>query len=143
MGFLDKMKSMKNAVTGGGAKVFIICDNFSQEEPFEITVRAEIKDANIKISKVYLDVVGSEVISIRDSEGVYNSNSDTVSTRFNIADAEVLNANEVYEWKAMIELPQDSPAIYYGNDCSHTYKAKAGLDAPGNDPDSGWIQLHR
>jgi len=142
MGFFDKMKSMKNAITGGGAKVFIICDNFSLVEPFEIIVKAQIKDADIKISRVYLDIIGSEEIVIRDSEGTFESNSDTVNINFDIAGGGILKANELYEWKAMIELPKDSPAIYYGNDCTHTYQAKVGLDAPGNDPDSGWIRLH-
>jgi hypothetical protein len=53
MGFFDKVKAMKNAVTGGAAKVSIDCGKLSFDEPFNIVVRAKTEDAPVKISRVY------------------------------------------------------------------------------------------
>jgi hypothetical protein len=66
----------------------------------------------------------------------------TVNFEITIANAQELEANQSYEWEAEIELPSNAPAVYKGRYCLHTYRAFAGLDCFGNDPDSGWIDLH-
>ncbi|MEI8631791.1 hypothetical protein P4S72_06145 [Vibrio sp. PP-XX7] len=156
MGFFDTLKAMKNAVTGGAAKVSFDCDTLSYTEPFKATVRAQIGDANVNASRVYILIEGYEKVQVPDVDVVYDvedgtterrvetvyASHKTVDLEVTIADAQELEANQSYEWEVELELPSDAPSIYEGRFCQHTYKAFAGLDCFGNDPDSGWIELH-
>lgn len=155
MGFFDKLKSIKNAVTGGSAKVFLSSEYLTIGEPFEVTVRAEVADAPLKIDRVYLKIVGSEEIEVPDVDVIYDEEGDvegrrvetvraeveTVSLEIHVADGEELEANGSYEWKVEVQLPPNAQPIFRGKYCQHTYAAFAGLDAFGNDPDSGWVEL--
>ena len=44
MGFLDKVRTLKNAVTGGGADVSVEISQATPGEAFEVIVRAQIAD---------------------------------------------------------------------------------------------------
>ncbi len=155
MGFFDKIKSMKNAVTGGAAKVYLDCEHISYTEPFQAIVRAQVGDAPLKINRVYLKIEGREEIEVPDIDVMYGEEGDshqrvetvhalnkTVDLEITIANSEELKANDSYEWTADVELPSNAPSIYKGRFCQHIYQAYAGLDTFGNDPDSGWIELN-
>ena len=154
MGLFGKLKAMKNAVTGGAASVYIESENLSFTEPFKIKVIAQTGDAPVKVSKVYLKIVGTEEVEVPDVDVVYDDDGDeyrraetvwasneTIELEILMAHGQELEANETYEWETEVELPEGAPAIYRGYYCQHTYQAFAGLDCFGNDPDSGWIEL--
>lgn len=155
MGFLDKIKAMKNAVTGGSAKVFLDVDELSFDSPFKITVRAQTNDASVKVNRVYVKVQGLEEIQVPDIDVMYDGDGDaqrrvetvrasykTIDIEVTVAEGQELEANQSYEWETEIELPSSAQSVYKGKFCRHTYRAFAGLDCFGNDPDSGWIELN-
>ncbi len=155
MGFLDKVKAMKNVVTGGAAKVYLDSETISYSEPFKVTIRAETGDSPVKISRVYLYVKAREQVSVPDVDVMYDDNGnesrrmetvrashETVNLDITVASGLELEANQTFEWEVEVELPSDAPTIYNGRFCEHTYRAFAGLDCFGNDPDSGWVDLH-
>jgi len=154
MGFFNKMKAMKNAVTGGAAKVYIESEDISYTDSFKITVQAKIGDANIKANSVYVTIQGNEEVEVPDVDVIYDDEGDrhrkreivyashrTLNLKFEIAEEQELEANQTYRWEVDIELPEDAPSIFKGRFSEHTYKAIAGIDCFGNDPDSGWIEL--
>lgn len=153
MGLWDKVKSVKNMVTGGGAEVSVIFEHERQTlgEPFRVLIRAEIKDADIEIEKVYLNVRAAEHIEADGIEIEYEGGeqeiereivrkqTETFRLQVEVAEAQTLSANESYEWQAEILIPEELNGTYEGKFAWHVYELFAGLDAPGNDPDSGWI----
>ncbi len=150
MGLFDKVKSLKNALTGGGASVTLDSENVELGHPFKIAVRAQIGESDIKAEKIYLYVYGQEDINIdtvgRDEDGREYSapmkcDNHTVKLELDIDGPQTLTANEEYTWEVDVELPENAPPIYQGCYCRHLYHAMAGIDCFGNDPDSGWIEL--
>lgn len=155
MGFLDKLKSIKNVITGGAAEVYIDCEKMSFDEPFRVVIRATTDDAPVKISRVYLKVVGNEEVNVPDVDIEFENNGEvhrkvenvqaeqqTVNLEITVAEEQELAANQTFEWEVEVELPSNAPQIYKGHFCQHIYVAQAGLDCFGNDPDSGWVELN-
>ncbi len=145
---------MKNAVTGGAAKVYLECEELSLTEPFKVTIKAQTDDAPVKISRVCLRIVGCEEVQVPDVDVIYDeegngqrrtetvrASHETVDFEITVAHQQELEANQFYEWETEVELPEDALAIYKGRFCQHTYRAFAGLDCFGNDPDTGWVEL--
>lgn len=155
MGIMNKLKSFKNALTGGAAKVEMTCEVFSLHEPFTISIQVTTGDAPVKINNVYLNVSGKEEILISDYDVEYDRDgekhttretihrsAETVSMKIKVDQEQELEANETYNWEVEVTLPEHALPVYYGEHCRHTYSAQAGLDCFGNDPDSGWLTLH-
>lgn len=155
MGFLSKMKAIKNAITGGAAKVYLDAPEIDFGAPFELVVRVEVDDADVKVDRVYLELEGIEEVEIPDTDVIYDRDgveerrreivrASTTTTRLNLTldEAQVLVANEKYDWTCTIELPESALAPYFGKHCQHFYRARASLDCFGNDPDSGWVALN-
>ena len=154
MGFFDKVRTLKNAITGGGAEVSVEIAQATPGEAFEVIVRAQVAEDAIDIDRVYLQIRGSERVEVPDVEVVRGSGDDeesttetvsveteTFSLEVNVADQQTLAANEEYEWRATAELPSDALPRYRGKLCEHAYEARASLDCTGNDPDSGWVEF--
>ncbi|BFM49001.1 hypothetical protein [Marinomonas sp. THO17] len=155
MGLFSKLKSIKNAVTGGAAKVYIESEALSFTEPFRVMITVQTDDAPVKINRAYLKVVACEEVEVPDVDVEYDNDNDqayrkletvwasndTIDLDLTVADGQELEANETYKWEVEVELPQGAPAIYRGHYCQHVYRAFAGLDCFGNDPDSGWVEL--
>ncbi len=169
MGFMDKLKQMKNFVTGGHAKVFLEIVEPSLDEPFTLKVKAVVGDAPVKVARVYGYIKGSERVTIenvkvseehtevvaedeygdgevvdREVEVGHRDVSRTKQTAYvevNIAGAQELEANQEYTWEAEVKIPADSLPTYDGFNATHFWFAQAGLDVAGNDPDSGWIKF--
>lgn len=155
MGFFDTLKSMKNSITGGAAKVYLDVAPAALGEPVEFMVRAEVQDADLKISRVYLEIEGREEVEVPDTDVVYEidgvadrrteivrANYVTAQLEVTVSEGQELEANSSHEWTVSVELPVDALPSYRGHYCSHGYIARASLDCFGNDPDSGWVEVH-
>jgi len=151
MGLWDKIKQAKNFVTGGGADVSITFE--SMEVPvggsMKIKVTALVKDAPLKMDKAYVKIRARETVQAKDrdhnngrstTETVRNS-VDTWKHEMPISGGQQLEANQSYEWEAEIQIPNGNNPTYRGRNAWHEYEVFAGLDVPGNDPDSGWQQI--
>jgi len=151
MGFF---KNLKNMITGGAAKVTLEVDQPSLTEPFTVRVQADIGDNDCAVRRVYLQVCGTESVEVPDVDVARQRGDSTVIERetvrtsvttadftVTIAPAETLKASHTYNWETEITLPPDCLPTYRGRLAQHLWQIKAGLDLPGNDPDSGWIDL--
>jgi hypothetical protein len=154
MGLLDKVKSLKNAVTGGAAKVYVDVQNAKLSEPFEVTVRAQPQGCDVKFDRVYLDLEGIESVEVPDYDFEYEEGGEkrkkreivrksakTVDLKLTVADAGEIKDGETAEWKIEVNLPDGSIPDFRGRYARHSYRIRAGLDCFGNDPDSGWIDI--
>ncbi|TBR41596.1 hypothetical protein CBF23_009820 [Marinomonas agarivorans] len=155
MGLLNKLKALKNTVTGGAASVYIESEAVSFGEPFALKVIAQVKDADVKINRVYVEIQGIEEVEVPDTDVIYEYEDDdyevrrelvsaqveTLTLELTLDHAQVLKANELYEWQANIELPEHAQGFYEGHYTQHYYIARASLDCFGNDPDSDWQPL--
>jgi hypothetical protein len=150
MGFLDKIKSAKNLVTGGGAKVQVQVDGDARRgQSISVTVRAQIAGGAMNVSKVYVRVRAVERIEMtvrdRDDPGDrdrVNEHWESFSQEFPVTGPLELEANSQHEWSAEIQLPSSAPATYLGRNANHVWEFQAALDVKGNDPDSGWQQIN-
>lgn len=154
MGFFDKIKSAVNVVTGGAAEVNIAFGEVKFGEPISLTVRALAK-SDLKVEKVYLKIRGVEDIEVddvdyvdRDGDGDKERKYENICKRHEtfemeqvIAGTQELEDEQEYEWTVEIQLPDHLQAPYRGRYCNHTYQVFVGLDAFGNDPDSGWVTI--
>ncbi len=154
MGFFDTIKSIKNVITGGAADVCIEITPVTFGEPFDVTIKAQLDSADLKIDRVYLEIEGREEIEVPDVDVIYYDNNEqerrteivraqclTTSLEIIVDEAQTLNAEQGYEWNVRVELPEEALPLYAGEYCRHYYVARASLDCFGNDPDSGWIEL--
>ncbi|MEN7549279.1 hypothetical protein AAG747_15250 [Rapidithrix thailandica] len=156
MGFFDKLKQVKNMVTGGGAVVNVAPANQISDgnEPVSLTISCQVKDADLSVRNVYLKVKAIEEVVARDidiareedgelrryQEDVSNT-VETYSTEIQVAGAETLEANQSYEWTVDLEVPANINGTYRGRNATHEWKVYAGLDVSGNDPDSDWVTI--
>ena len=151
MGFLDKLKSMKNMVTGGGAKVSLQLDRtISPGEKVAVLVRCQVEGGDISASKVYVAVRAVETVDLvhRDRDRGQRGDKDrvhddevTFSQEFTIHGAVQLAANSTQEWRGEITLPNNVQPSYRGKHAKHEWSVLAAIDVSGNDPDSGWVEI--
>jgi hypothetical protein len=149
MGFFS---NLVNKITGGGAKLSLVADNPKLNENFKVEIKAIVADADLKIDKVYLYLKGVERTQVRNVDFPASGSSsaqkrdvhgeeETARTEFVVANAQTLNANQEYTWTYEVRLPSGALPTYNGRNAWHEWFLLAGLDAPGNDPDSGWIKI--
>lgn len=151
MGLFDKIKNISNLITGNGAEVSLQVSGGSVNEIIIVDVTAVIKENPIRIEKVYLYVKSVEQINIPDSmlpkQGdrraepvdIYHDVFDR--QEYVLAPAQILEASKTYNWSYDLYLPGYAVPSYEGKYANHDWKFYAGLDAKGNDPDSGWINV--
>ncbi|MEH0155918.1 hypothetical protein V6R21_17360 [Limibacter armeniacum] len=154
MGFFDKLKAVKNMVTGGAAEVVASIEHdgeLSVGEPFNIKVQALTKDADLKIGKVYLKLRAVEHIEAEGIEVEYEGGEreveheivkktvETYNHEILVDGPQTMEANETYEWNVEVTIPEKCNGTYNGVHAEHRWMFFVGLDAFGNDPDSGWI----
>ena len=145
MGLMDKLKSAKNMVTGGGAKVHLEVGQVTVGEDTEVLVRAVVAGAPVSISRVYVIARGQERIkmTVRDEDDRsdrdhINKTWESFSQEFLLTGPLELEANSQHEWRGQVRLPNNSQPSYQGRNANHVWEFQAGLDMKGNDPDSGW-----
>lgn len=146
MGLFNKLKNAVNSITGGGAKVSVLVDSPSREAPFTVQVKAVVADQDLTISRVYVKLSGLEEVVVHNvrRENFTHDEHESATTfeqEFVIAGEQTLQAKQEYAWEAQVEFPKGCPPTYRGRNAKHELRILAGLDAPGNDPDSGWLIL--
>lgn len=135
MGFF---KDLKNKVTGGAATVRVSVPAARRGQAVPVQVQATAK-ANGKVSAVYLLVRATENAEFKDSKNEKVRGSKTsYENRIMIAGAQEIKEGETYSWEGQLELPVNANPTLRGAIIDHTWEVQAGLDMPGNDPDSGW-----
>ncbi|MEA1928972.1 MAG: hypothetical protein U9N73_12270 [Candidatus Auribacterota bacterium] len=152
MGFFDKMK---NFVTGGAADVTVEAIEPNLGGPFLVKIHAAVEDTDIPIKKVYLKVVSLETVVVKEVEmaRIIDEKMETVrediektttvhDQKIEVAGEQTLKANEEYDWETTVTLPDNALPSFIGITAKHEWKILAGLDASGNDPDSGWVLIH-
>jgi len=150
MGFWDKVKSVKNMVTGGAADMEVMLpDERSLGEPFIVRISAIMK-GDLNISKVYLKIRAMEYIEADGVEIEYEhgeqeiereivrKSTETFHQDYNVSGPEELEEGETYTWEYEVVLSDDLNGTYQGVHALHQWEIYAGLDAMGNDPDTGW-----
>jgi hypothetical protein len=135
MGFF---KDLKNKVTGGAATVRVNVPQGKRGQTVPVQIQATAK-ANGKVSAVYLLVRATENAQFKDSNNEKVSGSKiSYENRVMIAGAQEIKEGQTYNWEGNVELPQTANPSLRGGIIDHTWEVQAGLDMPGNDPDSGW-----
>jgi len=150
MGLFDSLKSVVNMVTGGAATVTLEVGAPGADRVYPVKVKAVVDAADLKIEKVYLQVEGSESVTIRNHKEIGSnqpgkdiSASETTHTQeVTIAQGQVLKAKQAYEWTGSFQLPPGLPGVYQGKNAAHVWRVFAGLDAAGNDPKSDYIHFN-
>lgn len=149
MGFLDKLKGLKNAVTGGAADVFAEVGEARPGGVVPVRVRAAAK-ADIKAKSVYVLVSATEEATVPNVEvarngGVHreavHGEHQTFDVRVDLAGPQTLQNGQEYSWEGSFQLPPNVSPSFYGQTIKHAWYVQAGLDTFGNDPDSGWIEF--
>lgn len=151
MGFF---KGLKNFVSGGGAEVGLEAGEAVRGQPLAVKVTAKIADSDIEVRKVYVRLRATEEIDIPDVATIDDSGRDkgkierglerreqTYDQEIQVAEAQTLKANQSYTFEGAVPLPLSVPPTFMGRYCKHQWRITAGLDKPGNDPDSGWTVI--
>ena len=137
MGFF---KDLKNKVTGGGATVRVTVPATQRGRAVPVQVQATAK-ANGKVSAVYLLVRATENAAFKKDGEKISESKTSFETRIQIAGAQDIKEGETYNWDGQLELPVNTNPTLRGAIIDHTWEVQAGLDMPGNDPDSGWQSI--
>ena len=140
MGFF---KDLKNKVTGGAATVRVNLASAQRGRAVPVQVQATAK-ANGKVSAVYLLVRATESSEFKVNNEKVQGSKVSFETRITIAGAQDIKEGETYNWDGQLELPVNTNPTLRGSIIDHTWEVQAGLDMPGNDPDSGWqaVDVH-
>lgn len=135
MGFLG---DLKNKITGGAATVTLqVPSSLRRGAASTVKVQATAK-ANGKVAAVYLLVRGTESCEFKTNGETVRESHISFEHRVTIAGAQEIKAGEVYNWEGQVELPTSTNPSLSGKLIEHRWEIQAGLDMPGNDPDSGW-----
>jgi sporulation-control protein spo0M len=143
MGFLDKMKSVGSAMTGGAAKVSIEYPHQVMKPgdsmPVKVTVVSMGKE--VKSGGVFVDVYAEENGKVKCKTCGHEADlrRETVKQAIPVGPAFVLQPSETKVFDATIQVPSGQPT--YNGQVSHQWKIRGRLDAFGNDPDSGFQVL--
>ena len=148
MGLWDTLKGAVQSMTGGAAEVQVEVGASTLGAPTFVRITAQA-NADIDIQSVYLLVRAHEEAEVRDVDYDYEDgrrrieyvrgHHQTFSGRFEIAGAQALSSGQNYTWEGEFVIPEDNHPSFDGYMISHTWQLQAGLDARGNDPDSGWL----
>ena len=145
MGLMDKLKAAKNAVTGGAASVSLEIGPAQRGQAVAMKITATAK-ANLKAKRVYILVRAVEEAMVEDYDtgrGRETVRGEHVSHQLEVevAGETAMAEGETASWSAEVPLPMGVGPSYHGRIIRHVWRAQAGLDTPGNDPDSGWIEF--
>ena len=152
MGLFSKMV---NYVTGGSAQVDVDIDDASLSTPFSARVTAEIHDDNLKIEKVYLrfrctegklaGYIEEDKITTDNERILQEMNEWDIKTIFR-TDVDVVGETELvsgesYQWTTQVDLSEAEFPSKKTDGYEIRWEVQAGIDVPGNDPDSGWVKI--
>ena len=152
MGFFSKIK---NYVTGGAAEVKLVFENqvVDGSDPVRLFIHARAKD-DCKVKEVYFRMRGIETYVKREETISTDSDGDSsrtyrdvvktdihIGTKTTVARDISLVAGDEEKWLVEFEIPANSCPTFHGKEVSFKWEVYAGLDMPGNDPDSGWVEF--
>ena len=143
MGFLDKMKGVGQAITGGAARVSIEYNHGQLSPggslPVKVTVVSMGKE--VKSSGVFVDIEAHEhgQVKCKHCGQMTEVKNETIKQAIPVGPAMVLQPNETKVFEATINIPMGQPS--YNGNISHEWKIRGRLEAFGNDPDSGFQSL--
>ena len=137
MGFLDKLKSVKNTLTGGGAEVYLSANASEEFFGYEYEITVKVGDADLKAEDVYVITKGVEEVEVLEADIVYDRQGEVdfrpdlvraSHTSFelrNVIELEekVLSANETYAWQIEVELPENAQYPFRGRFCQFSHLA--------------------
>jgi sporulation-control protein spo0M len=140
MGFLDKMKSVGTAMTGGAAKVSLEYPHktLMPGESIQVRVTVVSMGKEVKSGGVFVDIHAVEhgQVKCMTCQKMVNVNNDSVRHAIAISPAFILQPGETKTFESTIQIPSGQPS-YHGT-VSNEWKIRGRLDAFGNDPDSGF-----
>ena len=149
MGLFDKLKAATNAITGGAAVVQLEIQQGSLSQGVVVKVHGHAK-ANVRITSVYIDFIGTEHARVRGvkqhshlnsmgNTGDVNGAQATAQQRFTISGPQDLVEGQSYTWDANCALPHGGMPSFQGQTIGYAWTARAGIDTPGNDPHTGFV----
>lgn len=155
MGIFDKLKQIKNYISGSGAQLHIVLDNsaIQTEGRVKVTVFCQVKEHDVLVDKLYLKLKAEEKVRYKvnnsstsnNNRNRHNANANKSAYVVTFKDDLIidqnfrLDANGEYEWQAEFTIPSNIPGTYRGINAQHEWQVLAGLSKKGNDPDSGWV----
>ena len=150
MGIFSKMK---NAVTGGAAKVSIEYAPGTYKPgdsiPVKVTVASSTKD-EVKSKGIFVDLQAVETGSVTGNGTCPNCQNNTnhrveldhatFEQQIPLCGAFILKPNEVKVVEGKITIPSTAQPTFHGS-IDHTWSMRGRLEAVGNDPDSGFYVI--
>jgi len=140
MGFLDKIKSVGSAMTGGAAKVSLEYPHqpLKPGDPLAVKVTVVSMGKEVKSSGVFVDIHATEKGQFKCSRcgETTQIQMNTVKQAIPVGPAMVLQPNETKTFESTIQIPMGQPT--YNGQINHEWTIRGRLDAFGNDPDSGF-----
>ncbi len=143
-------------VTGGSAEVEIDLKEATLNKPFSVKVTAKGLHNNVDIDRVYLlircregkiiEFKATDNQPLTDNEKILNEmkewDVDTVAEMdHTVSGKEELKKGKNYEWSSIVDLSKYDKVSVSGEKHFVKWEVQAGLDVPGNDPDSGWQEF--
>ena len=153
MGFLNKMI---NYMTGFSAEVGVEIDNANLKAPFTVGIKAKVLQDDLFMEKVYMHIrCQEEKLANYDFDGKEPETDNEKILKemeewdkkiifkksLDVAPKGVLKSGETYEWSVTIDLTEASKPTQKTENHVIKWEVWAGIDVPGNDPDSGWIEF--
>ncbi|HVW02749.1 MAG TPA: sporulation protein [Planctomycetaceae bacterium] len=143
MGFFDKIKSMVNVVTGGAATVTI---DYPQQllypgDQVPVKITATSTGQEVKSKGAFVDVLSFEKVKFKHDKEEIDQSHTFVQQAFQIAPAFVLQPNETKVFEGQFQLPLSVLPTYSGKIAQHKCQIRGRIEAFGNDPDSGYIDI--
>ncbi len=148
MGFLSNMK--KN-LTGSWADVQIeVAGATTRGGTLPVRVHVQVKDSDIVVDRVIVELQCEEVIDVRGAAGTnWSSNSGSTSMQSEsrvsvhshelvLASAQQMAAGSSATFEGQLPITTQAPPTANGRHARFNWEVRGRLDMKGNDPDSGW-----
>jgi sporulation-control protein spo0M len=147
MGFMDKLKSAAQAVTGGAARVTLEYQPpvVFPGDTVQVHITAVSTGAEVQSRGAFIDLRGQEWVHLTRSEAMTEKDISTSKTTFetsiSIGGPFTLAPNETKTWEGTVQVPPSVQPSYAGVYSRHEWDIRGRIDSFGNDPDSGWKPL--
>lgn len=141
MGFL---KNLKGNLTGNWATVSTQVSNARRGETITVPVEVTVKDSDISVDAVILELSCREIVDIPDNGSSssdcnhrMSANESLYDQNITVAGPQQLPAGATQSYTASVQIPAHLPPTFNGRNARVEWSVRARLDMKGNDPDSG------
>jgi sporulation-control protein spo0M len=147
MGFMDKLKSAAQAVTGGAARVTLEYQPpvVFPGDTVQVHITAVSTGAEVRSQGAFIDLRGQEWVHLTSAEAATQKDISTSKTSFetsvSIGGPFTLAPNETKTWDGTVQVPLTVQPSYTGVHSRHEWNIRGRIESFGNDPDSGWQPL--